>query len=537
MATPQKWNGEFLVNTTTNGDQFGPTIAGLTNGRFVVTWSDASGNSPDFSSLACRAQIFNADGSKFGAEVLVNTTLTGNQDQPRITALAGGRFAVTFQDTSLLNTANPDSVDVRVQLFGADGSKTGAEFVAPATSIAVQTEPAIAELQKGRYVVVWTDSSGTGGDTSSDAIRSQVFNADGTRFGIERLVNTTTLGPQTSPAVTALANGDYAVAWTTVGVDVNSQIILSVNAQLFHPNGTAVGGEYVGNVVAGGMAGHSDAAITGLTGGGYVLTWRDVSGFDTNVAGQLFNANGTPHGVAFGVNTTTASSQQDASVTALADGGFVVVWMDNGPISGTGFNPEIRAQAFHANGTMSGTEFAVNTNMASLQRAPTVAGLADGRFVVTWEDLSGTLGDTTFAVHAQIFDPRASAVTITGLATADDLIGSRFNDTMLGLGGNDTLNGGKGNDLIDGGTGSDRLTGGGGSDVFVFGPSSGRDRITDFADGSDRINLTGFGFASFADAGTHFATVTGNLMFSLGGDTLRIDGLTAANLDASDLIL
>ena len=157
--------------------------------------------------------------------------------------------------------------------------------------------------------------------------------------------------------------------------------------------------------------------------------------------------------------------------------------------------------------------------------------------MVTWEDLSGTLGDTTFAVHAQIFDPRASAVTITGLATADDLIGSRFNDTMLGLGGNDTLNGGKGNDLIDGGTGSDRLTGGGGSDVFVFGPSSGRDRITDFADGSDRINLTGFGFASFADAGTHFATVTGNLMFSLGGDTLRIDGLTAANLDASDLIL
>ncbi len=463
--------------------------------------------------------------------------MTGAQNQPQITALSGGRFAVAFQDASLLNTGNTDSADVRVQLFGGDGGKLGAEFVAPATSIGAQSEPAIAGLQKGRYVVVWTDSSGTGGDTSGDAIRSQVFNADGSRFGVERLVNTTTLFSQTDPTVSALANGNYVVAWSTIATDANGQLIRSVNSQLFHPNGVAVGVEHVGSVVAGNMAGQFEPAITGLSGGRYVVTWTDVSGFDTNIKGQMFNANGTTHGAAFGVNTTVANGQVDASITGLADGGFVVVWVDKGAFDGTGFNPEIRAQAFHANGAPSGAEFLVNTKTVNLQQAPSVTGLADGRFVVTWEDLSGTLGDTTFAVHAQIFDPRSSGVTLTGLAAADDLIGSSHNDILRGMGGNDTLSGGKGKDVLDGGAGSDLLTGGGGADVFVFAPGGGHDRITDFTNGSDHINLTAYAFTNFAAAQSHFAAEGGNLMFSLGGDTLRIDGLTLAALDAGDLIL
>ena len=537
MPTPKLSGKEFLVNTTTNSDQFGPDVTGLTNGRFVVTWTDASGNNPDLNSLGCRAQIFNADGSKFGAEIVVNTTVNNIQNEPQITALSDGRFAITFQDNSLLNTANPDSVDVRVQVFGPDGIKQGVEFVAPATSIAVQSEPAIAGLHNGRYVVVWTDSSATGGDTSGDAIRSQVFNADGTRFGIERLVNTTTTGIQNDPAVTALANGDYVVAWTSAGVDGMGLPLRSINSQLFHANGVAVGTEFLGAVVGGFNTGQSEASITSLTGGRYVLTWTDVAGFQTDIHGQIFNQNGTTHGGVFTVNATTADSQAVSSVTALQDGGFVVVWVDNGPFNGTGFNPEIRAQAYHANGNTAGPEFLVNTTTDGLQRAPNVAGLADGRFVVTWEDKSGTLGDTTFAVHAQIFDPRTAAVSLAGTSAADNLVGTSFADTIAGNGGDDILLGAGGNDRIAGGTGSDRLTGGGGADVFVFAPADGHDRITDFTDGSDKIDLTGFGFASFPDAKAHFADAGSVCVFTFGSDVLTVNGLALAQIVMTDLLI
>ena len=105
MATPIKWGREFLVNTTTNSDQTNPSITALTNGRFVVTFWDASGNGPDLSGVNTRAQIFNADGSKFGAEFLVNTVRDFNQYDAQVTALSDGRFAATYVDFSQLNTS------------------------------------------------------------------------------------------------------------------------------------------------------------------------------------------------------------------------------------------------------------------------------------------------------------------------------------------------------------------------------------------------------------------------------------------------
>src|SRR5258707_1206122 len=73
MSTPIKWGTEFLANTTTAGNQFQNITAGLTNGRFVVAWLDDSATGIDQAGTAVRGQIFNADGSKAGAEFAINT--------------------------------------------------------------------------------------------------------------------------------------------------------------------------------------------------------------------------------------------------------------------------------------------------------------------------------------------------------------------------------------------------------------------------------------------------------------------------------
>ena len=80
-----------------------------------------------------------------------------------------------------------------------------------------------------------------------------------------------------------------------------------------------------------------------------------------------------------------------------------------------------------------------------------------------------------------------------------DLVqGDGGRDFANGDGGRDTVDGGRGRDVIDGGRGADELIGGAGRDTFAFATGSGRDTITDYVDGQDRLSI-GDGAESFAD--------------------------------------
>ena len=78
----------------------------------------------------------------------------------------------------------------------------------------------------------------------------------------------------------------------------------------------------------------------------------------------------------------------------------------------------------------------------------------------------------------------------------DSLSGGAGNDVLNGMAGSDTLNGGKDNDRLVGGLGIDFVTGGLGADVFaidavVLGAGQvNRDRVRDFVQGTDRIDLS-----------------------------------------------
>ncbi len=88
--------------------------------------------------------------------------------------------------------------------------------------------------------------------------------------------------------------------------------------------------------------------------------------------------------------------------------------------------------------------------------------------------------------------------TLYGGDGSDRMYGGGQNDTLYGDAERDFLLGENGNDVLDGGAGDDNLTGGEGQDVFVFTRGTEFDRIKDFEQGLDRIDLEAFGFASFA---------------------------------------
>ena len=88
--------------------------------------------------------------------------------------------------------------------------------------------------------------------------------------------------------------------------------------------------------------------------------------------------------------------------------------------------------------------------------------------------------------------------SIAGGAGNDWIDGGKGNDKIVGDAGNDTLYGGSGNDTLVGGSGADQLSGGSGRDHFVYlqatdSPVAGSwDRILDFTQGQDKIDLSAF---------------------------------------------
>ena len=78
---------ELLVNTATASNQSVPQITALSNGGFVVTWQDDSqgvgGATGDNSDNAVKAQVFAANGTRVGSELLVNTATVSAQQTLR----------------------------------------------------------------------------------------------------------------------------------------------------------------------------------------------------------------------------------------------------------------------------------------------------------------------------------------------------------------------------------------------------------------------------------------------------------------------
>ena len=120
-------------------------------------------------------------------------------------------------------------------------------------------------------------------------------------------------------------------------------------------------------------------------------------------------------------------------------------------------------------------------NLASTSRQNT----RDGKDILTGiENVKGGGGNDLIRGDSE-------ANYLYGENGKDRLYGGTGNDRLYGGDGNDGLYGEDGNDLLTGGLGNDQLTGGAGRDTFCISTGVGRDVITDYGTGNDRIRLLG----------------------------------------------
>jgi Ca2+-binding RTX toxin-like protein len=448
---------DFLVNTTGSGQQTNVRIAGLVDGNFVAIWQ--STDTGDGSGLCVRARVFDADGNPLGADFRVNSTTSGDQAAPSVTALPDGSFVASWVSAD-------GGGAMRARFFGADGTPNGNDFIvnSTATGIVDQSSGAASTVvtlarPDGSMVAVWLSTDGA--DGSASCIRARLFDDDGTPIGSDFVVNSTADGQQERPEIVNLDGGGFIAVWVSFdGADGSGSCI---RARRFGPDGTPAGTDFVVNTTTSGN--QSYPSVTQLADNRVLVSWQSADtgdGSESCIRARIYEADGTPAGNDFIVNSSTTDGQSRVSVVGLADGRFVAAWTDN-DVAADGSGLAIRARIFDSDGTPVFKDFVVNTVTDNGQLRPSVTQLADGRIVIGWTSQDGG-GSSVADIRAQIFDPSI----YEGTSGGDSIRGTAAAESLFGLGGNDTLAGRDGNDRLEGGAGADYLSGGAGSDTAVY---------------------------------------------------------------------
>lgn len=436
---------EALVNTVTQSFQQVPKITRLNSGGYVVVWTGT-----DTNNSGVMAQIYDADGLKVGGEFQVNITSTsGAQRVESVAATPNGGFVAVYATTN---------EQIKAQRFDSSGAPLGSELsVAALNSNHWNRDASVTVLTNGVMIVTWMKHDFVPGPNNGSHIFAKAFNAaTGAALSGEFRIDSSgaTGAVQSTPSVTALASGGWVATWVNaVGFDTD------IVGQVFAANGTKVGGEFTVNS---NLLGHQTTpSITALTGGGFAIAWTDGlfvhpsnnsldSGTtpDTFVKVQLFTDAGVKVGGEIVVNSANDGHQGLPTIDDLPNGGFVVSWSDRSLSRGDQDGYAVMARVFDSSGAPVGNQFLVNDVTAGNQEAPAVTGLASGRFVVAWHG-AGFDSD----VRAQLFAPSAAGPGDIALSQASVRETSTGNYAVASLSDNGGVNGGSTYTLLADSTG------------------------------------------------------------------------------------
>src|SRR5262245_26071069 len=272
----------------------------------------------------------------------------------------------------------------------------------------IQSEGQVAGLPDGEYVVVWADNSHTYNSTSSAIVARRIDYAGlavvpaGNRHGGEvKISQFNASGNQLAPAVAVLSNGNVAVAFH------NNASTNDVYVRVFDSALNFVRTDIIDT----GSNETYFAAITALAGGAYAVSYE--LGFgppNSDIAGRIVDASGNV-GSQFNIDNQS-DNQSSAQLATLSNGNFVAVYQDE--LNGNAPDTNILVKIFTPAGTLvagpGATPFSADSGR---QTDPDVAALRDGGFVMVWSDDGNSLDG--------LKDIRAAVITNTGILVHDGI--------------------------------------------------------------------------------------------------------------------
>ena len=401
------FHSEERVNTSVKDAQDHSSTTYLPGGGWVVVWQS---NGQDGSEYGIYAQIFEPNGDKKGPEFRVNNVTDRDQTLPQVVTLADGDFLITWQSwTPSGATIPPQAWDIMMRRYNADGSVDATNPAMLAGEVKVNTtnsewnqmQPAVTALKDGGWVIAW-DSNDVNGEERN--VVMQHYNKMGQLVG----TNTVVAGgdpDQDTPTLTTLANGNVVIAWEHYNGTFSTNQD-DVHFSIYNPTTKQI-------IVADRVASQSLAeaqrlpSVTALKNGNFVMTWNSLSAADNDengVIARIFDATGNPVTDEFLVNTIVANDQSNSVVISNPnDGGFVVLWQSEAdPAPGAG-TYGIYAQAYDASGNRRGQEIKVNQVVYGQQIDVSASFTTNGDMIVSWTD-NGVGDYDSSAVKERLLD-------------------------------------------------------------------------------------------------------------------------------------
>lgn len=394
---------QYSIIGSLPGDQFYPAVALNAKGGFVV-WQD---NITDPVGEGISAMQINSTLSGSGDIFAVNVQATNNQQNARISLLNKGGAAFVWQ-------GGPDNAQhIYARFLSPSNLWLNATDVCVSTfNSTFQAHPQIATLTNGNVIVVWQSFDQAGSNSLWD-VYGQMLTTNGTAIGTNFLINVSTTYNQHSPAVAALNNGGFVVAWAaetgaSVGqVSASNSVNYAayptplpnvvLNERLFAVSGNTITPSTGEIQVNEDWNPCSSPAIAVASDGSYMVTWcancltNSNSGWDVYER-SFTNATG---GQVSLVNSYTYGDQYNPQISAIGSD-YMIIFTSMGQDSS---REGVYGQFIHEGDGPVGNEFLVNTTTVGQQMEPALAADGAVQFLAVWT--SFTFGPNSFDLFAQ----------------------------------------------------------------------------------------------------------------------------------------
>ncbi|MEQ9694256.1 calcium-binding protein [Shimia sp. SDUM112013] len=412
-----------------NAERWGIDLEVLGDGRAAVVWTE-DGNAASW------LRFFDATGTLVGPDLQV----TGRSNRSSVTELEDGTLVVAYLD---LDDAYGDIVARR---YTQDGAQLGADHIIFAQQN-LSLSPELTALPDGGYLAVFTSF-----DSNRYGVFAQRMSAVGTPQGDVFRVNETQDGFQSSGRAVALSNGGFAVTWRAREVDGS---LYAVMMRVYAADGTPQSSEIRVNQFA--RDSQTSPAITALAGGGFAIAWQSdgQDGDGYGIFTRVYAADGVAVGDEFQVNELTFGDQADPTIAARPDGGFSVVWW-HAPGSSASV---IRLRDFDATGMPLAGAYEGPSTESIYHFGPVLEIGEDGAAYLAGVAQNGASGETDVfvAVSGQTLVGGDEGDRLTGTRAADVIRSGDGNDTIRAGDGADTIVAGSGDDHVTAGDGPSDL--------------------------------------------------------------------------------
>ncbi len=286
--------------------------------------------------------------------------------------------------------------------WAAPGDPLGPPILVGAASVQALfgTMPLVAVNSSGETLTLFQDLGGLsvrGYDSNGNPLGDAVVIVPPSRT-VEYVVN---------PAITALTNGKFAVAWLESDKTRRNK---SLKAQIFDATGVASGKP---SIIARADEADWSTSITGecsehclaaTPDGGFAAVWNDYYQGNWVLEAQRFDSIAQPTGAPIVVDSTSGSNPTSwlyASIAVDVNDNALVVYENAQRTGGVPPAPVIYARAWSARTGKLSARQTLNDQTLTEVTAPTVVSKPDGGFLAVWATTAtgATVFGRTFSTH------------------------------------------------------------------------------------------------------------------------------------------